>query len=190
MKRLILIAGVLLLAGCKGSGLFGLGGGGTASSPPSSLPIGSLIPTGTFAVLGVAAAVCVVVGVLSALSGRYVQGLSAFGIGVTMLVAKALLEQYSTVILVIGVIAAVWYARTYGINQIRDRALAGFKKLNAEGAVKEATALLRLANPKVDLEYRRKAAQRSGSSRGASSDLPLSPPATGGGSPTDPRLPK
>ena len=184
MRRLLLLS-VLVLSGCKGSGFLGLGGGSPAASPPSSLPIGSLIPSGTFAVLGIAAAVCVIVGVLSALSGRYVQGLSAFGVGVTMLIAKSLLEQYSSVILVIGVIAAIWYARTYGINQIRDKALAGFKKLSQEGPdkVKEATALLRIADPKVDKSYRRGEHRRvhtTGFLQVVPSDSQSSPPAPSG----------
>ena len=157
MKRITILAAVLVLAGCKGSGFLGLGGGGTAASPPTSVPLGSLIPSGTFAILGTAAAVCLLIGVLSALGQRYVQAATAVGAAIGLLLLKAVLDQYSTLIVIGGIVAAVWFAHQYGLSRIRDKALAGFKKLSAEGPdkVKEATALLRIADPKVDRSYKR-----------------------------------
>lgn len=184
MRKLLLLS-VLLLAGCKGGGFFGLGGGSPADSPPSSLPIGSLIPSGTFAILGTAAAVCLLIGVLSALGQRYFQAATAVGVAIGLLLLKAVLDQYSTLIVIGGIVAAVWFAHQYGLSRIRDKALAGFKKLSQEGPdkVKEATALLRIADPKVDKSYRRGEHRRvhtTGFLQVVPSDSQSSPPAPSG----------
>lgn len=184
MKRLILLAGVLLLAGCKGSGLFGLGGEpANPQTGGAALPLLSL-PAGTFAALATVGNLCLLAGIGLILAQMRKEGVTVILCGVGLLLGKAFLDRYALILTLSGAaVLLLILAKSSGNLEERVRAWFGSKKLAAEGAVKEATALLRIASPKVDREYRRKAAQRSGSSRGASSDLPLSPPATGGGSP-------
>ena len=80
-----------------------------------------------------------------------------------------------------GVAAAIYFAHQRGLSAIRDKALAGVKKLTAEGAVREATALLRIANPKVDKAYKRGDHRKAGSDLGSSGRQSSSDSATGGG---------